>query len=897
MRNRFNRITTKNNRIFFFATYSLLFVILCMAVFCWHFLSGRTLIWQTDGLPQHYRALVYYAQYLRSMIREWFGSGHISVKEFGFELGEGNDILTTLHYYVIGDPLTLLSVFVPTDKMYLFYNFLSVFRMYLSGLAFSLLCFYVKPETDERGILAGSLSYAFCYWAVHHAARHPFFLAPMIWFPLLILGIEKILREKKPLLFIGAVFLSAVCNFYFFFMLVVLTVIYAFVRIGTAYRFHIRIMAEKMFSLLGYSAIGLCMSAAVFLPVLAAFAGDDRRNAAASLSLLFSKAYYSSVPGMFVSEGTADYLFLGFAAPVLLAVLLLFLRKGHRCLKIYYGICGVFLIFPVFARFLNGMSYAYHRWSWAIALLCAFTLVAVWDDLISPDPKLYRNLWMAFGGYVLLCLLCENSHETKTLIGLSCSALCLLILAPKGLISHSPKVKTCISTALLCVSIFFIGYYTYGPVKDSFTEESIEVSEAREGYRNNETALLRQVAEKGSFYRYSGRNLTQNAGLTESISSTQYYWSLTNASVSGYRREMEMREYLLQEYEGDDDRSIPLLLGDVMYYIAPAGETKGIPYGFTLVAEDEKNAVYQNQETPGLSYFYHSVTSEESWKQMPAIEKQETMLESVYLEGYEGSLDEQDCPKNVYEIAYEIPDKEWETKVQSGTIRVEQADTRIVLALETPVKGELYAEVCGLSYQDPAGKSGIFADNTLSRRGSIRIRDDAGDKKTLLCGSEQYRFYNDRHDFLVNLGISQTDRKEIEIIFNTPGVYSYSDFHIWAQPTDGFSEKIEVLKNDAPEEIQVGEDQVTMKVRASADGILCAAIPFSKGWKAAVDGDETKVYAANVKYIGIEVPAGEHEITLVYQTPYLRLGAVISVIGWLAYIGMIYHERGKRKRL
>ena len=39
-------------------------------------------------------------------------------------IGYGSDILTTLHYYVIGDPLTLLSVFVPADKTEVLYEVL-----------------------------------------------------------------------------------------------------------------------------------------------------------------------------------------------------------------------------------------------------------------------------------------------------------------------------------------------------------------------------------------------------------------------------------------------------------------------------------------------------------------------------------------------------------------------------------------------------------------------------------------------------------------------------------------------------------------------------------------------------------------------------------------------------
>ena len=49
-------------------------------------------------------------------------------------IGYGSDNLTTLHYYVIGDPLTLLSVFVPEKDTEILYELLIFLRIYLAGI-------------------------------------------------------------------------------------------------------------------------------------------------------------------------------------------------------------------------------------------------------------------------------------------------------------------------------------------------------------------------------------------------------------------------------------------------------------------------------------------------------------------------------------------------------------------------------------------------------------------------------------------------------------------------------------------------------------------------------------------------------------------------------------------
>ena len=71
----------------------------------------------------------------------------------------GSDILTTLHYYVIGDPLTLLSVFVPEKNTEILYEILIFLRIYLAGITFSIYCFYRK--NPKQATFIGSLVYIF----------------------------------------------------------------------------------------------------------------------------------------------------------------------------------------------------------------------------------------------------------------------------------------------------------------------------------------------------------------------------------------------------------------------------------------------------------------------------------------------------------------------------------------------------------------------------------------------------------------------------------------------------------------------------------------------------------------------------------------------------------------
>ena len=79
---------------------------------------------------------------------------NLSLPMWDMHIGYGSDILTTLHYYVIGDPLTLLSVFVPEKDTEILYELLIFLRIYLSGITFSIYCFYRKIPNRPHSLEA-----------------------------------------------------------------------------------------------------------------------------------------------------------------------------------------------------------------------------------------------------------------------------------------------------------------------------------------------------------------------------------------------------------------------------------------------------------------------------------------------------------------------------------------------------------------------------------------------------------------------------------------------------------------------------------------------------------------------------------------------------------------------
>ena len=285
------KLTTKKQLM---ARYTILFAIISLIVFYLFYKNGVTFIWGAkgqDGLSQHINALMYWGEYIRIFFFNII-HGHFRFPMWDMSIGFGADILRTLNYYAIGDPLNLIYVYSNKSNIELLYNFMLVFRLYLAGVAFIAFGHYLKK--DGNGILAGSIVYIFSGTFFSFAIRHPFFLNPMIYLPLLLMGVEKIYRKEKPYLFILMVTVAAISNFYFFYMLTVAAVVYALIRFPE-YKEAGFFRTLGRFS--GWYLLGIGLSAVILLPVLIAFSGNARTTSDVNYFsiFLYKKSYYKQI--------------------------------------------------------------------------------------------------------------------------------------------------------------------------------------------------------------------------------------------------------------------------------------------------------------------------------------------------------------------------------------------------------------------------------------------------------------------------------------------------------------------------------------------------------------------------------------------------------------------------
>ena len=163
-----------------------------------------------------------------------------------------------------------------------------------------------------------------------------------------------------------------------------------------------------------FSLTGTAISAVILLPVLLQFFSDARTDTSLTYSPIYGWDYYDQLFDQFISLSFSSYwTYLCFAAPALLCVFLLFLkRKRFLSLKIGFLVLTALLLIPAAGSFLNGFSYAANRWDFGYSFLIAFITAFLWPELFSLSSKEKCLLFLLFLLYgTLLFLLPVSGSE------------------------------------------------------------------------------------------------------------------------------------------------------------------------------------------------------------------------------------------------------------------------------------------------------------------------------------------------------------------------------------------------------------------------------------------------------------------------------------------------------
>lgn len=310
----------------------------------------------------------------------------------------GANFIGSYSFYLLGSPFFWLTIPFPNWFVPYLIGPLLILKF---GCAAFTSYFYIRRFTrTPQAARLGGLLYAFSGFSVYNIFFNHFHEA-IIVFPLLLLAFEQLITENRRFVFALAVALCAVVNYFFFFGMVVFTVIYFFVRLFSG---AIKVKISRFFVLIFEAVLGLGIAAFLLYPSILAILSNSRVS-----SLMLTNGWNAIMYGkeqiyanvlqcfffppdiparpVFFPGADVKWSSLGGWLPVfsMVGVFTWFSqRKGHW-LKRVIGICIFMALVPVLNSAFYAFNTAYYaRWFYMpILMMCLATVSLTEDDTVN----------------------------------------------------------------------------------------------------------------------------------------------------------------------------------------------------------------------------------------------------------------------------------------------------------------------------------------------------------------------------------------------------------------------------------------------------------------------------------------------------------------------------------
>ena len=886
----------KEQRKYCYGIYTLMFLLMCIVAFLPFFTEGKSFVWGAgveDGLSQHFSALAYYGEALREFFRNLL-AGHPKLVMWDMSLGYGADILSTLNYYAIGDPLNLFYGFVSPKNTETMYNFMILLRMYLAGITF--IMYARKMKKRSYGTVIGALVYVFSGFCFRLGLRHPFFINPMIYFPLLCLGIEKIYQRERPYVFIFAVCVSAMSNYYFLYMLTIFAVIYAWIRFykyteeNKIKNFFLTILKFGM-----YYILGIAMAAVILLPSVIGFLGNGRYGNGVDWKslIVYPGKYYLLFIENFIGYGNmGSNTNVGYLPIVGIVVLftLFSQRMKHKKYRAAFIASIIALIFPIFGYAFNGFSYANNRWAFALSFIVALLTAEMYPRLFVMSKRQQIGIGAGIIIYTVFCIIVNTSGE-EILKNKGIMAACgliavfyilLLIFQRLGYDAQKRTVRVSMAILLL-ISVGVHGYYRFDPKGYGYTQEFMDQGQAYQTLKQDNIRMLSKVNDPSVYRVHAEGYRYKNYGLINHLNTISGYYSITakcvTDTIKGYDT---LGMQYADKYKGVDQRLGLLSLAGVKYItvahnsqVAKDVSSMGdVPYGVEKLNKKGNITLYKNKYALPFAYAYDSYMTEQQYEQLNGIGKEQAMLAQIILDQHPADKEiqhnEQRNDPDIQTIS--LP----ETRISSPKGK-KYAD--ITVPVEKDKETYLYFK--NLVYHGKKnGDDNFILTGRKGTKGILVTQNDVQQKIHIQSTFNPYYF--GRKDYIVKINHQASKAKEkVRLNFLSPGEYEFDDISLITVPKKDVLAKLKERKKNSMKQIQYEGNHFRGVYHAKKDQILCVTIPYSKGWKATVNGKCAKIYKANGMFMGIVMKKGTQNVKLDYETPGLKIGACISLMAWI----------------
>lgn len=803
---------------------------------------------------------------------------------YSWQNGLGTNFLSLIAYYA-ASPLNWLSVLFSEEYVREALTVILIAKIGFTGAFFSCFLRYTFKRTDFS-ICVFSSMFALCSYMLGYYWNVMWF-DTIALFPLVMLGVVAICREKKWKTFTFSLALSLIANYYIGYFTCIFT-IFMFAAAIIIYAESIKDFFVKLWIIARSAVLGIAMGGFILLP---AYFGLQLTNSAHN-SFPVDESFYESWIDIFAnlisySEPSTKEGLPNFACGMLAIVLFgVFLFSAG--IKIREKISAVLMLalIAVSCNF-NILNYIWHGFHFTnmipyrFAFIFSFVLVAAafraYDVMTEKGIKIYQLILMFIFPLVVLGLnYLKNKEEFAFKGAVMSSAIIagsyiLIFIAVKCFGFKNKRVGTAILSVCLGAAV----------ITECWSNASLGVKTVgSSGYtsyptRAQEVESLLAAADKADNSPFYRTEMTKTYTLNDSALYGYYglsqFSSAANVSVTRFIKRLGLygSEAGNRYYYRISTPVVNSLLG-IKYLICREGDIRATEPALEFSGVSGNVYMYENKYALSLGYMA------------------------------EPEAFESDNITNAHPFDYQNK----------------------VLQVLTGIEEECFiAQPVALAEYDALtvtkknyGNYSYIKDNGENSQGSVTFTFNGIDGYYLYGyatngGCDVVSVTNegtvvdsniaiDDYPIVFPMGNAQSS-ETAEVKLSAIKEKGQGSFRIlcYAMNEEIFNKAYEKLADEQLEITSFSDREIEGKITALKDGVMVLSMPYEKGWSVYVDGEKVKTSTVLGALMGAEVPAGEHEIRIVYTPEGFVPGVIATLVSVAFCILIAYHDKKKSRKL
>ena len=758
----------------------------------------------------------------------------------------GYNFYATSIYYMF-NPTNLLCIFSTSKNILEYYTFIILLRIGLSGFT---MCKYLKYKFKNQSNLRYiifSISYALMAYNVCYFFNYMYFDTVAL-FPIVILGLDKLIYERKNRLYIISLTLSIISNFYIGYMVCIFSLLYFIYNI-VIYKLDKNIIKDFIISSLlsGFMCMIIIIPEASELLKGKALLYTSNKTEYFKFNMNFLNIFYKFLPGS-TSNYDLKYGMVNIYVSLFVIILVIKYFFNKKISKKERITTLIFILFFLLSISFNLLDFAWQLFQkpiWYpnryIFTFSFFLITIAMKEItnITYKTNIKENLIIIIS-FILLTLYSiislkihnDNLKIISYILGI------ILILQYTFFLNNK-------NAKYLLVMLFFIEVTTNAIFTLKIMGKTTTMTQYKTNEEINEKAVkhIKEIENKdNNFYRMElSTSTVHNSPSLLNYNGINHFNSVKNAKTLNFLNKFN--------YQVTDDTSVEFnnynpyltsLLGikyingskDEMYYENVYNEN---PY------------MYLNKDALSLGYMIYNKEFKES---NSSYQNTENLINSML-----------NTDIKRYKVIDNFNGKDTEIK---------EIDNKKYVISKTSIKIEIEDKASNSMFLIPSRNISFVASY------SIFINDEEI-KDAVIKQSPIFINKGDTYKIIIKSNLSKTELNSLK----------------WYQINyDKYIETINELKKNEFNITKYNKDNhIEGNIDVNNDkNVLLLTIPYDKGWNIYVDDNKVNYDICFDSFICLDLDKGKHDIKMNYVPSGFIVGLIISS---LAFIVTIIYIRKK----